>query len=983
MQSSISQVTVFEKSLNSGAILRHDVRRVKRSQTLRTSNRSEVRTQASYSQGHHSSTIVFIDSAVDDYQTLINGVIPGAEIILLNPTRNGVEQITEVLKGRTSASAVHIISHGSSGCLYLGNTQLSLDTLAHYTAQLQTWFAAPPASPTPPAPPAFLLLYGCNIAADETGAIFVQRLSELTGATIAASTTRTGSAALGGNWEFEVRTGDIETNLAFEPWAIAAYKGVMPTTLYNGIGSPTASGLLAYGQLPPQLGPIPLANGAFTPTLNTNFLNGTNGYAGYANYLYNGIPPTGTFDPVSQAFPALNPSTGFTLSFNIAVTAETSNPNRAGFSVIAIDSDRRGVELGFKEGGAVDRIFAQSADLTNAAEAEQTNTNIDINASTNYTLTFLGDIYTLAANGNPILTGPLRAYNFNPTTSNPQLPFNPYISPNFLFFGDNTDQGNALFTLGAISVNAFPVANSDSYTTNEDTPLTLAVTTNDTDADNDSLTAVLASNPTNGTLVLNPEGTFTYTPNPNFSGTDSFSYRTSDGTANSNTLATVAIAVNAVADAPTLTVAPALGNPNTAIPLNLNAALVDTDGSETLSLQLAGVPTNALLSAGINLGNGVWQLSLAQLAGLTITPATSDDFALTVTATATEISNSNAASTIATLNVTVADSSNPNPTDSSLVQNSNGTFTVQGFTQLLFTSTQVNTSSVNEIGFFIVDDAQGNIGNLTPSDAGYAQAALDRTQVIFSVLADNPSNATPTRQLSFANGTFLRFYQVENSTTDAVRAGHSPLMAISFNSPTFNAGNTLDFGENTLTVEATNPPLPLGTGFQGSEQGELIDLTQQVGQQLQANFTVNSEAAYDNFVGFYAIDSLDGGIDINQDGQIDLRPGDVDYAEAAIQRTVLQANLQSTRSLTGSVLLDAGTLLAPYIISDGTREEFLAQNPDNQSSQLPLAYFAFLGANPDGADHVRLLGDNTFGFEDLFGGGDADFNDVVIQVNFA
>jgi len=47
-----------------------------------------------------------------------------------------------------------------------------------------------------------------------------------------------------------------------------------------------------------------------------------------------------------------------------------------------------------------------------------------------------------------------------------------------------------------------------------------------------------------------------------------------------------------------------------------------------------------------------------------------------------------------------------------------------------------------------------------------------------------------------------------------------------------------------------------------------------------------------------------------------------------------------------------------------------------------MAYFAFTGANPDGVDHVRLLGDNTIGFEDQLGGGDRDYNDLVVQVNF-
>ncbi|WP_366828870.1 DUF4114 domain-containing protein [Nostoc sp. NMS2] len=46
-------------------------------------------------------------------------------------------------------------------------------------------------------------------------------------------------------------------------------------------------------------------------------------------------------------------------------------------------------------------------------------------------------------------------------------------------------------------------------------------------------------------------------------------------------------------------------------------------------------------------------------------------------------------------------------------------------------------------------------------------------------------------------------------------------------------------------------------------------------------------------------------------------------------------------------------------------------------------YFAFLGANSDRLDHIRLLGNNTFGFEDLANGGDKDYNDVIVQVNLS
>jgi hypothetical protein len=73
--------------------------------------------------------------------------------------------------------------------------------------------------------------------------------------------------------------------------------------------------------------------------------------------------------------------------------------------------------------------------------------------------------------------------------------------------------------------------------------------------------------------------------------------------------------------------------------------------------------------------------------------------------------------------------------------------------------------------------------------------------------------------------------------------------------------------------------------------------------------------------------------------------------------------------------------LAPYLIADGTKDQWLAQNPENNLDQSVIAYFSFMAANPDGVDHIRLLGDNTFAFEDLAGGGDFDYNDMIFQVH--
>ncbi|HEY3595029.1 MAG TPA: Ig-like domain-containing protein, partial [Polyangiaceae bacterium] len=114
------------------------------------------------------------------------------------------------------------------------------------------------------------------------------------------------------------------------------------------------------------------------------------------------------------------------------------------------------------------------------------------------------------------------------------------------------DSNAAVTTLTVIGVNDPPTAASDSYTVNEDNTLNVpasGVLANDSDPDGDALTAVLASGPAHGALTLNSDGSFSYTPDANFNGTDSFSYKANDGTVDSN-LTTVTINVNPVNDPP-------------------------------------------------------------------------------------------------------------------------------------------------------------------------------------------------------------------------------------------------------------------------------------------------------------------------------------------------------------------------------------------------------------------------------------------------
>src|SRR3989449_6346710 len=102
-----------------------------------------------------------------------------------------------------------------------------------------------------------------------------------------------------------------------------------------------------------------------------------------------------------------------------------------------------------------------------------------------------------------------------------------------------------MVTTAAPPVNEAPAANDDSYTTPEDTQLTVSapgVLANDSDVDGDALSAVLMSGPCQGSLTLNGGGSFTYMPALNFNGIDSFTYKASDGQAQSG-VATVTIKI--------------------------------------------------------------------------------------------------------------------------------------------------------------------------------------------------------------------------------------------------------------------------------------------------------------------------------------------------------------------------------------------------------------------------------------------------------
>jgi Ca2+-binding RTX toxin-like protein len=204
-------------------------------------------------------------------------------------------------------------------------------------------------------------------------------------------------------------------------------------------------------------------------------------------------------------------------------------------------------------------------------------------------------------------------------------------------------------------------------------PLEITSALSDTD-ESETLTVTVANMPTGAALSVgtdNGDGTWTLTADQidnvmlrgpaNDDGDFTLRFTaTSTETANGDQASSFAdyqVRIGAVADTPTISVGAASGDADTAIALDITAALVDLDGSETLSVVIGDVPAGATLSSGTDIGGGFWSLTAAELPGLTITPPAGDDadFTLSVTARATEGANGDIASTAITLPVTVND----------------------------------------------------------------------------------------------------------------------------------------------------------------------------------------------------------------------------------------------------------------------------------------------------------------------------------------
>jgi hypothetical protein len=148
---------------------------------------------------HQLRQIVFISTSVVDYEHIIENINPGFEVYLIDAESDGVEQIARALEGSTGVDAIHLISHGSEGRLFLGNSVLDAESMRGVHA---LWLDAISQSLSQEAD---IFVYGCDFTSGELGFETAALLAAVTGADVAASNDGTGSSDLGGDWDLETQ----------------------------------------------------------------------------------------------------------------------------------------------------------------------------------------------------------------------------------------------------------------------------------------------------------------------------------------------------------------------------------------------------------------------------------------------------------------------------------------------------------------------------------------------------------------------------------------------------------------------------------------------------------------------------------------------------------------------------------------------------------------------------------------------------------
>ncbi len=231
---------------------------------------------------------------------------------------------------------------------------------------------------------------------------------------------------------------------------------------------------------------------------------------------------------------------------------------------------------------------------------------------------------------------------------------------------------------------------------------------------------------------------------------------------------------------------------------------------------------------------------------------------------------------------------------------------------------------------------------------------VEKTEIVDLLNIADPNDLNGDGETTYT----MPFVTIE----DVLVVDEDTILVANDNNYPFSMGREDGIDNNEMVLIELEESLDLdprlgGTAVSMSDSNpDIIDLTT-----FEATISATSNAGFTNIGGFYeAIDSEGTVIDPISGNEVTV--GDEGYEAAALANSVVE--LGDGESST--VQLNGGSVYVPYLLANETR-----------------FFTAYAEANPDGIDHVRSVGEDSFGFEDLLGGGDGDFDDYVISFDVA
>lgn len=289
-----------------------------------------------------------------------------------------------------------------------------------------------------------------------------------------------------------------------------------------------------------------------------------------------------------------------------------------------------------------------------------------------------------------------------------------------------------------------------------------------------------------------------------------------------------------------------------------------------------------------------------------------------------------------------------------------------------------DTAYKNEVGVFVVD-GDGKVDGLAPGAPGYANAALRSASRRTLVQSGEKTGAW--EPFSAVAGSHLAFYLIQNDSitnwlgqADRGQTTRPVLFSIDQANPSgLERMRSADLGNGILSMawedRLTNSDNDFNDVMLQVHRPGYVVPGETGGAATLTVERVEKSSRYLSEMGIYLTDSPDGKVD-------GLSPGDPGYRQAVFsqgrQRKLLAAKPPGTQA---SLELPSGSSFGWYLIANGTSES-LARGKGE-------VFFSHAAANRDGLNHVHAQGNGaTLAWEDLLGGGDRDFNDLVFQYTF-